>query len=107
MERGLTIGRHQLVRAAPAALEVVLAVAVATGAVALLQSSAPAVDLASIYLLAVLEVAVRRGRLAALITALLSALTLNYFFIPPRHELAIAHSQDAATLGVFLIVAVV
>ena len=107
MDRVPRIGRQEVERAAPPALEVVLVVALATGAVALLQSSAPAVDLASIYLLAVLDVAVRRGQLAALVTAVLSALTLNYFFIPPHHELAIAHSQDAATLVVFLIVAVV
>jgi two-component system sensor histidine kinase KdpD len=55
----------------------------------------------------VLALAIRRGELAALATAVLSVLTLNYFFIPPRHQLAIAHSQDVAELVVFLIVAVV
>jgi K+-sensing histidine kinase KdpD len=47
-------------------LEVVLAVAVATGAVAALDTIAPTAGLGVIYLLAVLFVAIRRGELAAL-----------------------------------------
>src|SRR5690348_2475774 len=92
---------------AAAAVETVIAVAIASGAVAALQDSAPATGLGAIYLLAVLEVAIRRGELAALAAAVLSALTLNYFFITPRHQLTIAHSQDVVELIVFLIVAVV
>ena len=61
----------------------------------------------AIYLLAVLWVAIRRGELAALATAVLGVLTLNYLFIPPRHQFAIAHSQDLIELIVFLIAAVV
>ncbi len=89
------------------AAESVIAVAIASGAVAALQNSAPATGLGSIYLLAVLEVAIRRGEVAAMAAAVLSALTLNYFFITPRHQLTIAHSQDVVQLIVFLIVAVV
>jgi two-component system sensor histidine kinase KdpD len=80
---------------------------VATAFVAALQSAAPPAGLGAIYLLAVLEVAIRRGELAALASAVLSVLVLNYFFIPPRHRFAIAHSQDLIELVVFLIVAVV
>ncbi len=90
-----------------AVLEVVVAVALASVGVALLDSTAPAAGLGSIYLLAVLEVAIRRGQWAALATAVLSVLTLNFFFIVPRHRLTIAHSQDVVELVVFLIVAVV
>ncbi len=92
---------------AATAAEVVAVVAAATLGVAALQGVAPATGLGAIYLLAVLEVAIRRGELPALATALLSVLTLNYFFIAPRHRLAIAHSQDVVDLVVFLIVAVV
>jgi two-component system sensor histidine kinase KdpD len=92
---------------AEAAAEVVLAVAAATAAVAALHGIAPATGLGAIYLLAVLEVAIRRGELPALATAVLSVLTLNYLFITPRHQLAIAHSQDVVELVVFLIAAVV
>ncbi len=87
--------------------EIVAAIGLATAAVALLQSAAPAAGLGVIYLLAVLAVAIRRGEIPALITAVVSMLTLNYLFIPPRHQFAIAHSRDVAELVVLLIVAVV
>jgi two-component system sensor histidine kinase KdpD len=89
------------------ALEIVAAVAAATGGVAALQSSTPVEGLAILYLLAVLAVAIRRGQLPALITAVLGVLTFNYFYLPPRHQLAIAHSQDVVELVVLLIAAVV
>ena len=89
------------------ALEVVVGIVVATAFVAALQSAAPPAGLGAIYLLAVLEVAIRRGELAALASAVLSVLVLNYFFIAPRHRFAIAHSQDLIELVVFLIAAVV
>ena len=89
------------------AIEVLLAVGVASGAVAVLQSAAPPAGLGVVYLLAVLEVAVRRGQRAALIAALLGVLVLNYFFIAPRQALAIAHTQDLVELAVFLIAALV
>jgi two-component system, OmpR family, sensor histidine kinase KdpD len=92
---------------APPALEVLLAVAAATGGVAVLQSTAPAAGLGILYLLAVLAVAIRRGEVPALLTAVLSVLTLNYLFIVPRHRLAIAHSQDVVELTVLLIAAIV
>ena len=88
-------------------LEVVLGVAVASGVVAELQSAAPPAGLGLIYLLAVLEAAIRRGQVAALASAVLSFLTLNFFFIAPRGQLQIAHKADLVELIVFLIVAVV
>jgi two-component system sensor histidine kinase KdpD len=90
-----------------AALDCVAAVALATGAVAALDSVAPATGLGVVYLLAVLFVAIRRNEIAALATAVLSVLTLNYFFIEPRHRLTIADSENVVALGVFLIAAVV
>lgn len=88
-------------------VEIVVAVAVATGVIAALQSTAPAAGLGIVYLLAVLTLAIRRGERPALITSLLSVLTLNYLFITPRHQLTIAHSQDVVELIVLLIAAVV
>src|SRR5437588_6906918 len=87
--------------------EIIAAIGIATGAVAALQSTAPATGLGILYLLAVLAIAIRRGELAALVTSLLSILTLNYLFVTPRHRLAIAHSQDVVELVVLLIAAVV
>jgi two-component system, OmpR family, sensor histidine kinase KdpD len=88
-------------------VEVLLATAIATGVVAALQSDAPPAGLGAIYLLAVLAIAISRGELAALATAVLGVLTLNYLFIPPRHQFAIAHTQDVIELVVFLIAAIV
>jgi two-component system sensor histidine kinase KdpD len=88
-------------------LEIVVAVGLATAAIAALQSTAPAAGLGIVYLLAVLTLAIRRGQLPALITSLLSVLTLNYLFITPRHTLTIAHSHDVVEVIVLLIAAVV
>jgi two-component system sensor histidine kinase KdpD len=109
---GRGVARREFARAsvrgsALVGLEIVAAVAVATGGVAALQSSTPVEGLAILYLLAVLAMAVRHGQLPALITAMLSVLTFNYLYLPPRHELAIAHSQDVVELIVLLIAAVV
>lgn len=90
-----------------AGAEIIVAIGLATAAVAALQSAAPAAGLGVIYLLSVLAIAIRRGEIPALITAVLSMLTLNYLFIPPLHEFAIAYSHDVAELVVLLIVAVV
>jgi two-component system, OmpR family, sensor histidine kinase KdpD len=102
------LDRAALRAGAAAALEILVAVALATVAVAALQStSSDAAGLGSLYLLAVLLIAIRRGQLAALVTAVLGVLVLNFFFIAPRHRLAIAHSQDLVELIVLLIAAVV
>jgi two-component system, OmpR family, sensor histidine kinase KdpD len=92
---------------AASAVEVVVAVALATAAIAALQSTAPPAGLGIVYVLAVLAVAIRRGQLPALCTAILGVLTLNYLYITPRHQLGIAHSQDVVELSVLLIAAVV
>src|SRR3954453_18380670 len=82
-------------------------VAAATVVVALLDSFTSATGLGVVYLLAVLFVAIRRGEVAALGTAVVSVLALNYFFIEPRHQLTIADSENVVALAVFLIAAVV
>jgi two-component system sensor histidine kinase KdpD len=94
-------------RIATAALEVIVAVAVATGLVALLDEVAPVTGLGVIYLLAVMFIAIRRGQVAALLTAVLSVTTLNFFFIEPRYQLTIGDSRNVAALAVFLIAALV
>jgi two-component system sensor histidine kinase KdpD len=93
--------------ATAASIEILLSVAVATALVALLDQVAPITGLGVVYLLAVLAIAVRRGELAALATAVLSVVALNFFFIEPRHRLTISDSENVVALGVFLIVAVV
>ena len=65
-------------RIAATTLETLAWVGLATGVVAILNSVATAAGLGSIYLIAVLAVAIRRGQVAALAAAVLGVLTLNY-----------------------------
>jgi two-component system, OmpR family, sensor histidine kinase KdpD len=104
-----SVGRNHVDprRTAIAALEVIAAVAAATGLVALLDEVAPVTGLGVLYILAVLFVAIRRGLVAALFTAVLSVTALNFFFIEPRYRLTIADSHNVVALGVFLIAALV
>ena len=94
-------------RIAATTLETLAWVGLATGVVAILNSVATAAGLGSIYLIAVLAVAIRRGQVAALAAAVLGILTLNYFFIKPLHQLTIADSDNVVALGVLLLAALV
>ena len=86
--------------------EILGALAAATALVALLEGVAPVAGLGVLYLLAVFFIAVRHGEVPALATAVASVLTLNYFFIQPRHRLTISDSRNVVSLAVFLIAAV-
>jgi two-component system, OmpR family, sensor histidine kinase KdpD len=99
--------RIDAARMAVDATEVVGSVAIATGLVALLDEVAPVTSLGVVYLLAVLFIAIRRGQLAAIATAILSVTALNFFFIDPRYRLTIADDRNVVALAVFLIVALV
>lgn len=107
MPRRLPQARSRSGSLLAATLETGLALAIATAIVAALQSAAPAAGLGAVYLLAVLEVAVRRGQWAALVTAVLGVLMLNYLFVAPRYRLQVAHTQDLVELVVALIAALV
>src|SRR5436309_7787715 len=87
--------------------EIAAAVTAATLAVAALEPVAHVAGLGVLYLLAVLVIAIRRGLLPALVTAVVSVLSLNFFFIQPRHRLTISDSRNVAALIVFLITAAV
>lgn len=99
--------RIDAARIAVVTAEILASVAIVTGVVALLDEVAPVTGLGVLYLLAVLFIAVRRGQVAALATAVVSVLALNFFFIAPRYRLTIADSQNVVALMVFLVVAVV
>ena len=94
-------------RIAATTLETLAWVGLATAFVAILDSVATPAGLGSIYLIAVLAVAIRRGQVAALAAAVLGVLTLNFFFIQPLHQLTIADSDNVVALGVLLIAALV
>jgi two-component system sensor histidine kinase KdpD len=94
-------------RIAATTLETLAWVGLATALVALLDSVATPAGLGSIYLIAVLAVAIRRGQVAALAAAVLGVLILNYFFIQPLHQLTISDSDNVVALGVLLLAALV
>jgi two-component system, OmpR family, sensor histidine kinase KdpD len=94
-------------RIAAATLETLAWVGFATALVALLDSVAEPAGLGSLYLIAVLAVAIRRGQVAALAAAVLGVLTLNFFFIKPLHQLTIADSDNVVALAVLLLAALV
>ena len=63
-------------------------------------------NVSMIFLVAVLTCAVNLGTRAAIIAALLSFLSYNFFFIEPFHTLTIAKPHEFFALLIFLVVAV-
>ena len=60
-----------------------------------------------VYLLAMIMLSLRIGRGPVLATGVLSALTWNFLFIPPRFTFAINKVEDATLFGTYFIVALV
>jgi two-component system sensor histidine kinase KdpD len=60
-----------------------------------------------IYLAAVIVVAVVGGLWPALLTAVATALLLNYYFTPPVYTFTISQANNALALGVFIAVGIV
>lgn len=60
-----------------------------------------------VYLLAIIFLSLRVGRGPVLAAGVLSALTWNYLFIPPRFTFAINKVEDATLFGTYFIVALV
>ncbi|EPE96032.1 sensor histidine kinase [Rhizobium grahamii] len=64
-------------------------------------------NLALVFLMAVLTAAVIHGLRPALYTCVLSALSFNFFFLPPRYTLTISDPESVLALFFFLGVAVI
>ena len=64
-------------------------------------------NLVMIYLLAVVLAATRLGRRPAIMTAFLSVLAFDFFFVPPRLTFAVADTQYLITFGGLFTVGVV
>ncbi|GGP20859.1 DUF4118 domain-containing protein [Silvimonas iriomotensis] len=65
-------------------------------------------DLANVimlYLLSVLLVSVRFGRVAGALSSLLSVAAFDFFFVPPRMSFTVADTQYLLTFGIMLTVA--
>ena len=61
---------------------------------------------AMVFLGFVVGCALLGGRWPAVVAALLSGLSLNYWFTAPLHQLRIARSENVATIAIFLVVAI-
>jgi two-component system sensor histidine kinase KdpD len=83
------------------------AVAVVTGAIALLQPHIPVLSLAVLYLLAIIPVAVAWGTVYAVGTAIASMLAFNFFFVAPLYTFTIQDTKNWFALLVFVVTAVV
>jgi len=64
-------------------------------------------NIAMLYLLAVLLVAVRWGRGPSVVTTVVSVATLDFFFVPPRFSFAVSDFQYLITFAVMLSVGLI
>ena len=64
-------------------------------------------NLVMVYLLAVLLTATSCGRGPAILISLLSVLTFDFFFVPPRFSFTVDEAQDIVTFVVMLLVSLV
>ncbi|MBP1625554.1 MAG: kdpD [Holophagaceae bacterium] len=82
-------------------------VAVATGLAVLMARYFELADVIMVYILAILVVASRVGRLPSLLAAILSALALDFFIVPPKYSLVVSDPRHGATFLVMLVMGVV
>jgi two-component system sensor histidine kinase KdpD len=64
-------------------------------------------NLIMVYLLAAAIVAVRYGRMPAIVTSVLNVLAFNVLFVSPRFSLAVSDAQYLLTFAIMLIVALI
>jgi two-component system, OmpR family, sensor histidine kinase KdpD len=83
------------------------AVTLITASIYALREIVPVVSTGVVYLLAVLLVSSYWGLWLGVLTGLLSAVTWNFFHIPPTGELDIATAENWVALAVFMVAAVV
>jgi two-component system sensor histidine kinase KdpD len=83
------------------------AVTAATGVAWLLFGRASLPDVAMIYLLGVVAVAMRASRFASVLAAALSVLSYDFFFVPPYYSVTVYDPRHIVTFGVMFVVGVV
>jgi hypothetical protein len=84
----------------------VVAVAVATLAVVVLEQVLAVPNAAAVYLVGVAAVAIAAGTSGAVLTAVLAVVVYDFFFTDPRHTLAVADPGEWLNLLLLLFVAV-
>jgi two-component system, OmpR family, sensor histidine kinase KdpD len=97
------LGRRELAGAAAC----LLAIAAATGIVEIVRPHAPVFSLGTLYVLAVLPIAVVWGRTFAIATSLVSMLVFNYVFLPPSLTFTLSGEENWVGLVVFLVTGLV
>ena len=83
------------------------ALALVSGAIALLKPHIPVLSLAVLYLLAIIPVAVAWGIVYAVETAIGSMLAFNFFFVAPLYTFTVAETKNWFALLVFVVTAFV
>jgi two-component system, OmpR family, sensor histidine kinase KdpD len=83
------------------------AVALVSAAISVLDRWAPVLSLGSLYVFAVLPIAVGWGLAYALPVAVASMLAFNWLFLPPTHTLHLRDGENWLVLVLYLVVAVV
>lgn len=83
------------------------ALALVTGAIALLQPHIPVLSLPVLYLLAIIPVAVAWGLTYAVGTAVASMLAFNFFFVEPLYTFTVQDTKNWFALLVFVVTAFV
>ena len=83
------------------------AVALVAGAIALFDNWVPVLSLGVLFVFAVLPIAVVWGTGYAVVVAVASMLTFNFFFLPPLHTFTLADSRNWFALAVYLTTATV
>jgi len=82
------------------------AVVLVTAAIFLLRDSVPVLSLGSLYVLAVLPVAILWGRFWAVLVAIASMLAFNFFFLEPVHTFRLSDRSNWLALAVYLATAI-
>lgn len=89
------------------ALASVAAVVVVTAGIALLKGFVPVLSLGSLYLLAVLPIAIAWGLLFAIGVSVTSMLVFNFLFLPPVHSFTLNDSRNWFALAVYIVTSAV
>ena len=79
-----------------------LLVVAATGLGSLLFGSVDRTDIVTIYMLAIVIVSLRYGRLPSVLTSVLSVAAFDLFFVPPRFTFAVADARFLLTFSMML-----
>ncbi len=83
------------------------AAALATGVGALMSPTFELVNVAMVYLLAVVAIATRFGRGPSVATSVLAVAAFDFFFVPPQLTLAVTDVQYLFTFAIMLVVALI